>query len=114
ETLGVARQPTARLRHVAFLGHRALAYAFLANGRPAPTAPVRVVLDAPDGTQWTFGPDDAPETVSGPALDFCLRVTQRRHRADLALVASGPVTNEWLDIAHAFAGPPGVGREPRT
>jgi uncharacterized protein (TIGR03084 family) len=114
ETIGVAREPTARLRHVAFLGHRALGYSFLANGRPAPTVPVRVVLDAPDGTQWTFGPAEAAEAVTGPALDFCLRVTQRRHRADLLLVATGPVADEWLDIAQAFAGPPGAGRGPRT
>jgi hypothetical protein len=49
--------------------------------------------------------------VTGPALDFCLLVTQRRHRDDLALSASGSA-DEWLDIAQAFAGPPGAGRKP--
>jgi hypothetical protein len=39
-------------------------------------------------------------------------VTQRRNRADLAVVAIGPDADEWLDIAQAFAGPPGAGREP--
>ena len=52
--------------------------------------------------------------MTGPARDFCLLVTQRRHRADLALVATGPVADEWLDVAQAFAGPPGAGREPAT
>ena len=52
--------------------------------------------------------------MTGPALDFCLLVTQRRHRADLALVATGPVADDWLDIAQAFAGPPGGGREPAS
>ena len=75
-----------------------------------PTAPVRVELTAPDGDTWTFGPADAADRVTGPALDFCLLVTQRRHRADLALVATGPVADEWLDVAQAFAGPPGAGR----
>lgn len=112
DTLGITRPATARLRHIAFLGHRTLGYAFLAHGRPAPTSAVHVVLDAPDGTQWTFGPADAPDRLTGPALDFCLLVTQRRHRDDLALVPTGPVADEWLDVAQAFAGPPGSGREP--
>lgn len=112
DTLAVDRTPTTRLRHIAFLGHRTMAYAFLAHGRPAPTVPVYVALSAPDRSQWTFGPDEAADRVTGPALDFCLLVTQRRHRADLALHAEGPVADEWLDIAQAFAGPPGPGRQP--
>jgi hypothetical protein len=28
------------------------------------------------------------------------------------LVATGPIADEWLDIAQAFAGPPGPGRQP--
>jgi uncharacterized protein (TIGR03084 family) len=111
EALGVSRPPTVRLRHIAFLGHRTLGYAFLAHGRPAPAGPVRVELAAPDGTLWTFGPTDAANCVTGPALDFCYLVTQRRHRDDLALTATGPVAEEWLGIAQAFAGPPGSGRE---
>jgi len=112
EALGVVRRPTARLRHIVWLGARTLPNSFLANGRPVPDEPVRVELVAPDGTQWTFGPPDAPDRVTGPALDFCLLVTQRRHRADLALQATGPVAVQWLDVAQAFAGPPGAGREP--
>jgi uncharacterized protein (TIGR03084 family) len=113
DALGIAPAPTARLRHIAFLGHRTLGYAFLAHGRPAPATGVRVVLEAPDGTQWTFGPEDAADRVTGPGLDFCYLVTQRRHRDDLALVATGPVANEWLDVAQAFAGQPGAGRPPQ-
>jgi uncharacterized protein (TIGR03084 family) len=114
EALGLARPATARLRHVAYLGYRTLGFSFLAHGRSAPTTPVRVVLDAPDGTQWTFGPEDAPDRVSGPALDFCLLVTQRRHRDDLSLVTAGPVATQWLEVAQAFAGPAGTGRDPRS
>ena len=44
------------------------------------------------------------------ALDFCLLVTQRRHRADTAVSAVGPGAKQWLTIAQAFAGPPGAGR----
>ena len=112
EALGLARQPTDRLRHVAFLGFRTLGHSFLAHGQAAPSTPVRVELVAPDGGQWAFGPEAATDRLTGPALDFCLLVTQRRHPADLALVATGPVATEWLGVAQAFAGPPGVKREP--
>jgi uncharacterized protein (TIGR03084 family) len=112
DALGVTRTPTARLRHIVHLGTRTLAHGFVAHGRPAPTAPVRIELIAPDQQRWVHGAADAADRVTGPALDFCLLVTQRRHRADLSLVATGPVADEWLDVAQAFAGPPGAGREP--
>ncbi|MEV0001367.1 TIGR03084 family metal-binding protein [Micromonospora sp. NPDC050980] len=113
DALDVTRAPTARLRHVAHLGFRTLGHGFAAHGRDTPAAPVRVELAAPaGGGVWAFGPADATDRVTGPALDFCLLVTQRRHRADLALVAVGPVADEWLDVAQAFAGPPGGKREP--
>ncbi|NBE81209.1 TIGR03084 family metal-binding protein [Micromonospora rubida] len=112
DTLGVTRAPTARLRHVAHLGFRTLGHGFAAHGRAVPTAPVRLELAAPGGDTWAHGPADAADRVTGPARDFCLLVTQRRHRADLTLVAAGPVADEWLDVAQAFAGPPGAGREP--
>ncbi|MGC9670352.1 TIGR03084 family metal-binding protein [Planosporangium sp. 12N6] len=112
DALGLTRQPTARLRHVAYIGYRTLGHGFAAHGRPVPREPVRVALTAPDRQVWEFGPADAPDRLSGPALDFCLLVTQRRHRADLNLEATGRIADEWLDVAQAFAGPPGPGREP--
>jgi uncharacterized protein (TIGR03084 family) len=112
DALGKARTPTSRLRHIAHLGHRTLGHSFMTHDRTPPTVPVLLSLTAPDGTLWTYGPPDAENRVDGPALDFCLLVTQRRNRADLALVATGPVADEWLDVAQAFAGPSGSGREP--
>jgi uncharacterized protein (TIGR03084 family) len=112
DTVGITREPTARLRHIAFLGYRTLGYSFAAHGQPLPAEPVRLELSGVDGQLWEFGPAQAANRVSGPALDFCLLVTQRRNRADLALSAEGPVADEWLDIAQAFAGPPGAGRAP--
>ncbi|MDY0813647.1 TIGR03084 family metal-binding protein [Kitasatospora purpeofusca] len=110
DALGAVREPSARLRHVAHLGVRTLGFAFTVHGLPAPQAPVRVELTAPDGGLWTWGPEGATDRVGGPALDFCLLVTQRRHRDDLALTAVGEVATAWLPIAQAFAGPPGKGR----
>jgi len=73
-----------------------------------------VELTAPDGALWTWGPAEAGGRVTGSALDFCLLVTQRRHRDDLAMAIEGPAATEWMAIAQAFAGPPGPGRPPAT
>lgn len=108
--LGVRKEPTARLGHVAHLGVRTRDFAYLVQGRTPPAEPFRVELVAPGGEVWAWGPEDAAQRVSGPAEDFCLLVTQRVHRDDTALVASGAEAQEWLGIAQAFAGPPGAGR----
>jgi uncharacterized protein (TIGR03084 family) len=106
--LGVQRTPTGRLRHVCHLGVRTRGFAYVNRGLEAPDVPVAVLLTAPDGSTWTFG--EGEQRVTGPALDFCLLVTQRRHRDDLALHADGDAADEWLDLAQCFAGPPGPGR----
>jgi uncharacterized protein (TIGR03084 family) len=113
DSVGVQRETTVRLRHVAHLGISTFGFAYQLNGRAVPDTPVRVELAAPDGGTWEWGPADAVDTVRGPALDFCLAVTQRRHLTDTALVVSGPVATEWMSIAQAFAGAPGPGRAPR-
>ncbi|MEV4106207.1 TIGR03084 family metal-binding protein [Nonomuraea sp. NPDC049695] len=114
DALGVTREPTARLRHVAMMGFRARPYSFAVRGRPVPADPVRAELTMPDGNRWTAGPDDADSTVRGPILDFCLAVTQRVHLSDTALELTGEPARAWMEIAQAFAGPPGKGREPRS
>lgn len=106
--LGTSRAPTDRLRHVAHLGVRTRGFSYAVRGLPAPDGDVRVVLSAPGGQPWEWGAGE--QEVRGTALDFCLLVTQRRHRADLALVATGALADEWLDVAQAYAGPPGPGR----
>jgi uncharacterized protein (TIGR03084 family) len=112
DTVGVTREPTDRLRHVAHIGVRAMPFSYAVRERPAPEVPVRVELAAPSGGTWTWGPEDAADRVTGPALDFCLLVTQRRHRDDTTLRVTGPVATEWLSFAQAFAGAPGPGRAP--
>jgi uncharacterized protein (TIGR03084 family) len=111
DALGAVREPTARLRHVAHLGVRTLGFSFAVRGLPVPDEPVRVELTGPGGESWTWGEPDAANRVTGPALDFCLLVTQRRHRDDLGLTATGDVAASWLGVAQAFAGAPGPGRD---
>ncbi|MGW2518800.1 TIGR03084 family metal-binding protein [Streptomyces sp. NPDC001617] len=113
DALGVTRTPTDRLSHIARLGVRTRDFAFGVNGLTPPFEEFRIELTAPSGEMWIYGPEDADERVTGPALDFCLLVTQRAHRDDLALRAEGENADRWLDIAQAFAGPSGGGRPPK-
>jgi uncharacterized protein (TIGR03084 family) len=112
DALSTRRTPTERLRHICHLGVRTRGFSYAVRGQVAPHVPMTVLLTAPDGDTWTFGDPDAAQRVTGPAEDFCLLVTQRRHRDDLSLVADGGAAQEWLDIAQCFAGPPGPGRAP--
>jgi uncharacterized protein (TIGR03084 family) len=110
DALDVKRPATARLRSIAHIGVRTRDFAFAINGLAVPTDPFRVELRAPDDATWTWGPQDAPQRVTGIAEDFCLLVTQRRPLADLDVAAEGDDAQKWLTIAQAFAGPPGPGR----
>ena len=112
DAAGAQRPPTARLRHVAHIGVRARPFSYAINGRALPEADVHVGLDAPDGSRWEWGDAGLTDRVTGDALDFCLLVTQRRHRDDTGLVIEGAHADEWMSFAQAFAGPPGTGREP--
>ena len=116
DTVGVDREPTHRLRHVAQLGYITRAWAYVNRGQPAPEAGVRVELAAPSGETWTWGDADAAASneVRGLALDFCLVVTQRRHVDDTGLEVTGEHATDWLSKAQAFAGPPTAGPSSRS
>ena len=111
DALGVRRTPTSRLKHIAHLGVRTRGFSYSVRGLAVPEGEVRVSLTAPDGGLWEWG--SGKDAVEGPAEDFCLRVTQRRHRDDTALVATGPLADDWLDHAQCFAGLPTGGRAKR-
>jgi uncharacterized protein (TIGR03084 family) len=113
DALGVTREPTDRLRHVAHIGVGARAFSYAVHGKSVPAVEIRVELTSPDGAVWTWGAAEAENRVTGPALDFCLLVTQRRHRNDLGLAIEGPAAIEWMAIAQAFAGAAGTGRPAR-
>jgi uncharacterized protein (TIGR03084 family) len=111
--LGVDLPRHDRVRHVVHLGVRSRLYSFVNRGLEPSTADIHVVLTLPSGERVEYGPPVAAQRVTGSAYDFALLVTQRVHRLDADVVAEGPDAEAWLDVAQAFAGPPGAGRAPR-
>lgn len=110
--LGLPMSASDRLAHVVHLGVRTRDYSFAVRGLAAPVADVFVDLAAPGGGRWVHGSPECASRVVGPAVDFALLVTRRRHRDDLDLVATGADAQSWLSVAQAFAGPPGTDRAP--
>jgi uncharacterized protein (TIGR03084 family) len=112
DALGVRREYTDRVGHLAWFGARTRDFGYLAHGLTPPQGEFRFELTGPSGVLWEFGPADAPDRVTGPAVDFALLVSRRRHREDLGLKATGAEADRWLDIAQAYRGPAGPGRRP--
>jgi len=114
DALGVERAATDRIRHIAQLGVITRGWSYLVRGEQPPEGDVRVELTAPSGGPWSWGPVEAPDRVVGPANDFCLVVTQRRHVSDTDLIVVGELATDWMGKAQAFAGTPSTGPTPSS
>jgi uncharacterized protein (TIGR03084 family) len=104
DALGIPVDDTDRLRHVAWLGYRALPYAFSYAGRERPPGELRVELTSPSSDEtWEYGPPGAPNRITGPAGELC-RVFAQRITRDQArgLVAEGEGAVAALEVARAF------------
>ncbi|MGH3663951.1 MAG: TIGR03084 family metal-binding protein [Micromonosporaceae bacterium] len=116
DALGARLRRTDRIKHLAGFAARVWDFGYQARGLGVPDVTLRFDLVGPSGAGWQFtssaSPDGPTQTITGPAVDFCLLVTRRRHRDDLALTASGPEADRWLDVAQAYRGPAGAGRAP--
>ena len=100
--LDIAFPDTDRIRHIAWLAHRTLPYAFALAG--AGPQDVRCDLTAPDGvTPWEFGPDSAGSAISGPAGDFCRVAAQRMTPEQSGLTASGAHGPAALRLLRTYA-----------
>ncbi|MCU1593387.1 MAG: hypothetical protein JWO12_779 [Frankiales bacterium] len=112
DALGLPVAASERLKSICHISIGARAYSFLVNGVEDPGGAIRCELAGPSGESWTWGPEEATDRVSGPALDLALIATQRRHLDDANLTITGPSATAWLAIAQSFAGPSGGGRQP--
>jgi uncharacterized protein (TIGR03084 family) len=112
DALKIKREGTDRLRHIAHIGVSTFGFSFLNRQMEIPDKKVRVELTGPKGDVWTWGPQECDNVVRGPAEDFCLVVTRRRHPADMRLETHGEVASQWIAIAQVFAGSVDEGPQP--
>lgn len=101
DPLGIGYPDTDRLRHVAWLAHRTLPYAFANEGLEP--VPVFCDLTAPSGAAWTFGEPDAPTRISGKASEFCRVGARRVAPARTGLAADGPHAEDALRLLRNYA-----------
>jgi uncharacterized protein (TIGR03084 family) len=101
--LGASPAPTERLWHTCRLTWRTVPYALTRSGL-TPTGDVAFVLEAPDGSTWSFGdPRTAPTVLQGTAVDLCTVAGQRAAAADTTLRATGPDAEDVLRLVRTFA-----------
>jgi uncharacterized protein (TIGR03084 family) len=101
EPFGADYPDTDRLRHIAWLAHATLPYAFAMNGHES--ADVYCELSAPSGDVWRFGNDDASSRITGTASAFCRVAAQRMDATRSGLNASGPVGELALNVVRTYA-----------
>ena len=103
EALGIDNPDSDDLRHIAWLAHRSLPYAFTSAGRGDPPS-VRLELGSPVGDTWVLGPEDADCVVRGPAGVFCRVAARRLRPADAhGLEARGARSDEVLELVRTYA-----------
>ena len=98
---GTPYPDTARLRHIAWLGHSTLPYAFRSAGQ----APREVFceLSGPDGDTLRLGPESAESRVTGSLGEFCRVGARRLPAAESGLVATGPHAATALELLRNYA-----------
>ena len=101
EGLGVDYPDTDRLRHIAWLAHRTLPYAFTVAGQEPQD--VCCELTAPDGTTWIFGDPETEARITGPAGDFCRVGAQRLAPDASGLTATGAAAEAALRVLRNYA-----------
>jgi len=99
--LGVDYPDTGRLRHIAWLGHSTLPYAFAVAGQEAHA--VHCVLTGPGGEVWRYGPAEADSSITGSAGAFCRVGAQRLAPDESGLVTDGPYGRAALGVLRNYA-----------
>ncbi|HVE99118.1 MAG TPA: maleylpyruvate isomerase family mycothiol-dependent enzyme [Mycobacteriales bacterium] len=100
--LGAPYPDTARLRHVAWLAHRSIPYAYGIAGAAAPPA-VRFELAGPAGEVWQIGPADAECVVTGSAGELCRIGARRLDPTESGVRVTGPGGERLLELLRNYA-----------
>ena len=112
DILGVKREVSDRISHIARLGVITFGWTFSNRGLDVPQNKPYVKLTAPSGKIWEWNAPSDDNFVDGSAEEFCQVVTQTRHFSDTSLKVVGKTAASWLSLAQCFAGLPSDPPEP--
>ena len=101
QPLGLPFPDTDRLRHIAWLGHRTLPYAFQVEGLQPHD--IYCELTGPDGSTWHFGPAGVESVISGSAGEFCRVGARRLKPEETSLRTDGPHAATALQVLRNYA-----------
>ena len=93
---------SSRIRHVAWLAHRMLPWAFEQAGEPFPEQGIRVQLIGPRYARWVYGPEDSDQTIKGHAGDWCRVAVGRLDSAETGLKTNGPFAEVALRVVRTY------------
>ena len=88
DALGISREPTDRLRHIADMGVRTREWSYALRGRTCPAVPVRVELTGPG--RGRGGPMTPPTPCAAPRWTSACWSPSAGTGLDLSLRADGP------------------------
>jgi uncharacterized protein (TIGR03084 family) len=91
-----------RLRHVAWLAHRMLPYAFQEAGEEYPEQGIRLQLMGPKYASWIYGPRESDQVIKGIASEFCRVAVHRLDPEDTGLKAIGDHAELALRIVRTY------------
>ena len=104
-TLGVVPTDTDRLEHVCRITYLAIPHAMRVAARESPhsLSELTVSLTSATGQTWRFGPEDAPQTITGSASEFARVGVRRMPLAEAtSLKARGPFATAALGSLKAY------------
>ena len=93
---------TSRIRHVAWLAHRMLPYAFAEAGEEFPESGIRLELMGPRYARWVYGPEDAADIIKGVASEWCRIAVQRLDSATTTLKVEGDKAETAVKIVRTY------------
>lgn len=93
---------TSRIRHIAWLAHRMLPYAFAEAGEDFPETGIRLELMGPRYARWVYGPEDAEDVIKGIAGEWCRIAVHRLDYGATSLKAEGENAETALTVVRTY------------
>jgi uncharacterized protein (TIGR03084 family) len=93
---------TSRIRHIAWLAHRMLPYAFSTAGEDFPESGIRLELMGPRYARWVYGPEDADDVIKGVAGEWCRIAVHRLDAGATSLKTEGDNAETAIKVVRAY------------